>query len=211
LSGARDRYGIEVTAMRKLGFILAIALLAAGTAWAQSEDSIAEYARKVRAERAKKEGAKVKMYTNDNLPAATTISTVGTSSAAEGGTAAEGAAAAGAAAEGEAPPAEGEKKECDEACWKGKFSDQRAKIKEAETQVDILQREYNLARVQYYQDPNAAMREQYSNVTGGGRELQDLLKRIDEKKAEVEKLKQDLSRLEDDLRRSGGQPGWARP
>jgi predicted RNase H-like nuclease (RuvC/YqgF family) len=201
--------------MRRSGFtlVLAIALLTAGAAWAQSQESIAEYARKARAERAKKEGAKVKMYTNDNLPGAVSISTVGTVFApAEGGASAEGAAEGGAAAaEGEALPAEGEKKECDEQCWKGKFAEQRNKIKESETQLDILQREYNLARVQYYQDPNAAMREQYSNTTGGGRELQDLLKRMDEKKAEIDKLKQELSRLEDDLRKSGGQPGWARP
>jgi len=195
--------------MRKASLILALlaALLTAGAAWAQSQpESLAEYARKVRAERAKKEGVKVKMYTNDNIPAAARVGTVFVP--AEG----EGAPPSGAegAAEGEAPAAEGEK-ECGEACWKGKFNEQRTKIKDAENEVDVLQREYNLARTQYYQDPNAAMREQYSNTTGGGRELQDLLKRIDEKKAEIEKHKQELSRLEDDLRKGGGQPGWARP
>ncbi|HEX9764726.1 MAG TPA: hypothetical protein VGA39_05540 [Candidatus Acidoferrales bacterium] len=199
--------------MKRTGFILAlvIALLTPlYGAWAQSQqESLAEYARRIRAERAKKEG-KVRMYTNDNLPAATTISSVGTVFApAEGGAAGEGAE--GAAAEGEAAPAEGESKECGEACWKGKFSEQRTKIKDAENEVDVLQREYNLARTQYYQDPNAAMREQYSNNTSGGRELQDLLNRINEKKAQVDKLKQELSSLEDDLRKAGGQPGWARP
>jgi hypothetical protein len=200
--------------MKRNGFIaaLAIAILAAGTAWAQSQqESLAEYARRVRAERAKA-SAKVKMYTNDDIPRASSlVSSVGAVFAPAEGEPGEGAPAAEGAVEGEAAPAEGEKKECDEACWKGKFGEQRAKIKEAETQLDILQREYNLARVQYYQDPNAAMREQYSNVTGGGRELQDLLKRIDEKKAEIDKLKQELGNLENDLRRAGGQPGWARP
>lgn len=200
--------------MRKASFILALlaALLTAGAAWAQSqEQSLAEYARKVRAERAKKEGVKVRMYTNDDIPKAVSLSTVGSVFApAEGEAAAEGAAE-GAAAEGEAPAAEGETKECGEQCWKGKFSEQRTKIKDAETEVDVLQREYNLARTQFYQDPNAAMREQYSNNTAGGRELQDLMNRINEKKAQVDKLKQELSRLEDDLRKAGGQPGWARP
>ncbi len=202
--------------MRRPGFILAfaVALLAPLCgAWAQSQqESLAEYAKRIRAERAKKEGVKVKMYTNDNIPRSLSIPSVGEIFAppAEG----EGApqsGAEGATAEGEAAPAEGEKKECDEGCWKGKFSEQRAKVQAAEKELDILQREYNLARTQHYQDPNAALREQYSNTTGGGRELQDLLKRIDEKKAEIDKAKQELGRLEDDLRKSGGQPGWARP
>jgi len=195
--------------MRKTGFILAlvVALLAAGTAWAQSQESLAEYARRIRAERAKKEGAKVKVYTNDNIPGASTISTVGTVFAPPEAE----AAAEGAAAEGEAPAAEGAAKDCDEQCWKGKFAEQRTKIKDAEMELDVLQREYNLARIQFSQDPNTAMREQYSNNTAGGRELQDLMNRINEKKAQVDKLKQELSGLEDDLRKSGGQPGWARP
>jgi len=199
--------------MRKASFILALlaALLTAGSAWAQFQDqSLAEYARKVRAERAKKEG-KVRMYTNDNIPKSAGLSALGSVFApAEGEAAAEGAAE-GAPAEGEAAPAEGEAKECDEQCWKGKFSEKRTKVKDTEMELDVLQREYNLARTQYYQDPNAAMREQYSNNTGGGRELQDLLNRINEKKAQVDNLKQELSSLEDDLRKSGGQPGWARP
>ncbi len=203
--------------MRKVCFILALvtALLTAGTAWAQSQqESLAEYARRVRTERAKKEGAKVKVYTNDNIPGAGTMSAIGrVFGPAEGAPDAEGAAgeSAAAGAEGEAAPAEGETKECGEACWKGKFSEQRTKIKDAENEVDVLQREYNLARTQYYQDPNAAVREQYSNNTAGGRELQNLLNRINEKKAQVDKLKQELSSLEDDLRKAGGQPGWARP
>ncbi len=203
--------------MKRTGFILALAIALLTPlcgAWAQSQESIAEYARRVRAERAKKEGAKVRMYTNDNIPGAGGLASAvgGIFAPAEGGPALEGAAeGAAGATEGGAPAAEGEAKECGEACWKGKFSEQRAKIAQAEKELDILQREYNLARTQYYQDPNAALREQYSNTTGGGRELEDLLKRMDEKKAEIDKLKQDLGRLEDDLRKSGGQPGWARP
>jgi len=204
--------------MRKASLIVALlaALLTTGAAWAQSqEQSLAEYARKVRADRAKKEGMKVKVFTNDNIPKSAGLSTVGSVFApAEGEAAAEGTAegaAEGAAAAGEAAPAEGEDKECGEACWKGKFSEQRTKVKDAEAELDILQREYNLARIQYSQDPNIAMREQYSNNTAGGRELQDLMNRINEKKAQVDKLKQELSGLEDDLRKAGGQPGWARP
>ena len=194
--------------MRKAAGILTLILFAAGFAWAQNiPPTLVEAARKAREERAK--AAKVKVYTNDNLPKAGGLSIAGTTAApasSGGGEAAEGAE--GEAAAGEA----GEKeKQCDQSCWKGKFAEQRNKIKTAEQELDILQREYNLSRTQYYQDPNAAMREQYSNNTAGGRELQDLLNRINNKKTEISQLKQQLSALEDDLRKSGGQPGWARP
>ncbi|MCI0402412.1 MAG: hypothetical protein L0212_02680, partial [Acidobacteria bacterium] len=142
--------------MKRTGFILALAIALLTPlcgAWAQSQESIAEYARRMRAERAKKEGAKVKMYTNDNVPGAGgVVSAVGGIFApAEGGAAPEGAAEGAAtvgAGEGQAPAAEGEAKECGEACWKGKFSEQRAKVAAAEKELDILQREYNLARTQ---------------------------------------------------------------
>ncbi|HXE74168.1 MAG TPA: hypothetical protein VNN18_00850 [Candidatus Xenobia bacterium] len=195
--------------MRKAAGILTLILFAAGFAWAQNiPANLAEAARKAREERAKTGTAKVKMYTNDSLPRSGGLSIAGTvaAPATSGGEAAAAEGEGGTAAE----QAEKEKK-CDEACWKAKFAEKRKQIKDAETELDVLQREYNLARTQYYQDPNAAMREQYSSNTAGGRELQDLLNRINNKKREIEELKQQLSALEDDLRKSGGQPGWARP
>ena len=55
------------------------------------------------------------------------------------------------------------------------------------------------------------MRDQYSNTTAGGRELQQLQQRINDKQAQILRLQQELSGLEDQLRREGGNPGWARP
>ncbi|MGH9803775.1 MAG: hypothetical protein ACRD4D_01285, partial [Candidatus Acidiferrales bacterium] len=112
---------------------------------------------------------------------------------------------AGAAAEGE-----GQKEECNDDCWRKKFAEQRAKIAGAKRELDILQREYNLARTQYYQDPNQAVREQYSNSTAGGRDLQRLLESINGKQQEITDLERGLSTLEDDLRRAGKSPGLAR-
>ncbi len=198
--------------MRKAAGILSLILLTAGLAWAQTlPPSLAEAARKARSERAKAGAAKVPMYTNDNIPRAGNLSIAGPTAAPA--TRGEGEAAAtegGAAAAGEGEAGAKKEEKCDEACWKSKFSEQRNKIKDAERELDVMQREYNLARTQYYQDPNAAMREQYSNNTAGGRELQDLQNRINNKKADIDRLKQKLSALEDDLRKSGGQPSWAR-
>lgn len=198
--------------MRKMALILSVLLLFGGAAWAQSEqESLADAARRIRAERAKKGPVKAKLYTNDNIPRETVLSTTtGLAQAAAEGEGEAAPAAEGEAAPGEGAPAAEAAKECDEQCWRGKFSEQRAKIQRAQQDLDILQREYNLSRTQYYQDPNAAVREQYSNTTAGGRELQDLLNRMNAKKAEIDQLKQGLSALEDDLRKSGGQAGWAR-
>ena len=190
--------------MKKAILILIALLLVAGPAWAQTQTrSLGEIARKLRAARAKKDLSKIRVYTNDNLPKSTVpISVMGRPAA----TPSEGAAAAGQVDDS----GEEEGEECDEQCWRGKFSEQRLKIRTAEGAVDLLQREYNLARMQHYQDPNAALREQYSNTAAGGRQLQDLLNQMNEKKREIQQLRQELTALEREMRRSGGKPGWAR-
>ena len=70
--------------------------------------------------------------------------------------------------------------------------------------MDILQREFNLKQEQFYQDPTAALKQQYSRE-----DLDKTQSQIDAKKQDVEKDKQAISDLEDELRRSGGDPGWA--
>ena len=191
--------------MKKAIGLLAVLLLASGIGQAQVKElRLGDLARKVRAERAGRDLSKVPFFTNETLPSGGGVNFVGTSRApAEGGE-------EGAAAGGEAAAAGGEKQKCDEACWRGKFSEKRNAIRTAQSELDILQREFNLARTQYYQDPNQAMRDQYSNNTAGGRELQDLQQRINDKQAQIQRLQQELSGLEDQLRREGGNPGWAR-
>lgn len=194
--------------MKKLLLLLSASLLLVGSCWAQSKpQSLGEVARKVRAQRAKKEDTSRRVFTNDSVKQhRRQLSVVGerkTSAAQESQTAAEGEAEA-------AKKGAEEEQKCDEQCWRNRFAEQRRKIRTAEQEADILQREYNLARTQFYQDPNRAMREQYSNTVAGGPELQRLQQQITQKQAEIEKLKQELSGLQNELRRSGGKPGWAR-
>lgn len=193
--------------MRKAIVLLGALLLVSGLGWAQAqEESIADVARRVRAERAKKDTSKVPLFTNENMPRAS----AGPSTAGAALTAA-GPVSGGEAAGGEAAAAEGEKKsDCDEQCWRGKFKALREKVGTAQRELDILQREYNLSRTQHYQDPNQAIREQYSGNVAGGRQLQDLQRQMSEKQTEIQRSQQELSNLEDELRRTGGNPGWAR-
>lgn len=202
------------TAMKKTIWLLGILLLLCQTGWAQERESLAKASRRVRAELAGKDLSKIPYYTNDNLPRSGAISLMGrpgggsrVASGSSGGTAAGAASSAGAA---EGAAADGGGESCDEQCWRDKFKEKRAAIKEAERELDILEREENLARRQHYTDPNQAMREQYSNSTAGGAELQDLQKKITDKKADVQKFQQELRQLEDDLRRANKPAGWGR-
>ncbi|HEX2710966.1 MAG TPA: hypothetical protein VHM88_01915 [Candidatus Acidoferrales bacterium] len=173
----------------------------------------AEAARKAR-EKKKNQPKAARVFTNDDLTAAHgTVSVVGEAPAAGAPSPAAEASTEGekkptVEGKGEAPKKAESKEETptkDEAYWRKRFADARGKIRMAEKELDILQRELNLQTQQYYSDPNKALRQQYDRS-----DINNLRKTIDDKKAEVQKLRQNLSDLEDELRREGGDPGWSR-
>ncbi|MBZ5701289.1 MAG: hypothetical protein LAN84_05530 [Acidobacteriia bacterium] len=90
--------------------------------------------------------------------------------------------------------------------WRARFAQAYARLRTAEKELDVLQREWNRLQKQHYDDPNKALREQYTR-----KEINERAALIEQKKKEILGLQQDLSDMEDDLRRSGGLPGWARP
>ena len=94
----------------------------------------------------------------------------------------------------------------DEGYWRQTFADARKKLASDAHELDVLQRDYNLKQQQYYSDPNVAMRQQFSR-----QDLIDTKTQIDDKTAAVAADKQAISDLEDDLRKAGGDPGWANP
>ncbi len=89
--------------------------------------------------------------------------------------------------------------------WRARFRELRAKLDRAQRELDVLQQELGIALVQYYPDPAKTLKEGYTF-----REVNLIRARLAEKKAEVASLQQDISDLEDDLRRAGGPPGWGR-
>lgn len=199
--------------MRKplFGMMLAVILCAAGwtvaaaaqdQSTANQEPSVADAARKARAEK-KNEPAPQKVWTDDNIPK--------TPHQAEGK--GEGAAGEGEKAAENAAPAAGDddKKKAElEAQWRQKFADAHKKLDLDQKELDNMQQTLGLKETQYYSDPNTAMREQYQYPSGRGGEINDLKKRIEDKKKEIEKDKQDIADLEDQLRKEGLPPGWAR-
>jgi len=92
----------------------------------------------------------------------------------------------------------------DEAYWRAKFAAARKTLADDSKELDVLQREHNLKLTQYSQDPNFAMHEQYSRD-----DINKSQSQIDAKKLDVDKDKQAIADLEEELRKSGGEPGWA--
>jgi len=162
----------------------------------QTSDPVADAARKAR-EQQKTAPKPKKVYTDDDVKPATPADTA--ASAQPGGAQAaadNGQGAANGTGAGKNDPA---------TVWKKRFQDQRDKITAAEKELDILQREGDKAQLQYYNDPQKALTEQYSR-----KDINDKNAKIEAKQQEIANLKQQLSDLEDELRKSGGDPGWAR-
>jgi hypothetical protein len=169
----------------------------------QSGDAVADAARKAR-EQKKNEAKPKKVFTNDDVapaPPTTPPATAPTSTDAKEGDSktAKTSDAAAADAKGDKAP------DNSEAGWRKRFAEQRAKISQAEQELDVLQREAQKLQTQYYSDPQKALAEQYTR-----KDITDQDAKIQAKKDEIAKLKQGLSDLEDQLRASGGDSGWAR-
>ena len=179
----------------------------------QTGDPVADAARKAKED--KKTAPKPKkVYTEDDLPKAPRGSdqTPAPAPQAQGQGAAAGQTAqgevarpAGAAKAAGAAAAAAPEEQDAESLWRGRFKAMRDKIARAEKELDILQRESEKAQTQYYSDPQKALAEQNNR-----KEINEKNAKIAAKKQELEGYKQELSDLEDQLRKSGGDSGWAR-
>jgi chromosome segregation ATPase len=166
----------------------------------QTSDAVADAARKARAE--KQAAAKPKkVYTDDDF--ASKKSAPVTPAAGSGGeqTPATQENTAGTAA----TDASALNDPKSEAYWRKRFRTVRDKLETSEKELDVLQRELNKDQVQYYSDPQKALMQQYDR-----KDINDRTAKVDAKKKEIEDLKKQLSDMEDELRKAGGDPGWAR-
>ncbi|MGC2332463.1 MAG: hypothetical protein WA581_13495 [Candidatus Acidiferrales bacterium] len=163
---------------------------------APQQDPLAEAARKAREQ--KKDAPKAaKVFTNDNLPTQSAVSTVGSSPADTSQETGDTSTSAPAAAS-------------DEKTWRDKFAELHHTLDQDQAELDVLQREVGVGMVQYYGgDPQKATQDQESQQPLGAA-YEKKVSDIDAKKKQVEADKQAISDAEDDLRKSGGDPGWAR-
>jgi hypothetical protein len=192
--------------MNKKRFIVLVlgSWVLASPAWLvaqQDQESVVEAAKKAQA--AKKTAPKAKMVIDDDnvYTLKGVINVVGEEPAPP-----EDKTKAAAAPAGEKtpkPPAEKEPVNA-ENYWREKFTNANKKLADDQRELDIMQRERNLKETQFYQDPNAQLKQEYSR-----QDLNDTKAKIDEKAAIVAQDKQDIANLEDQLREAGGNPGWA--
>jgi hypothetical protein len=177
----------------------------------QTGDAVADAARKAR--ESKKDAPKPKrVITDDDLktngprsdvaPASAPVDASGATTATAGQAAGNGAKPGETAKAGDDTKAEDPNSE---KAWRARFKDAHDKIAKAEKELDILGRELEKSQMEYYPDPQKALKEQNNRT-----EINDKRAKIDAKKKELDQLRQALSDLEDELRKSGGNPGWAR-
>jgi len=163
-----------------------------------SQPSVADAARKARAQQ-KMEAKGGKVFTDDDVANLKgQISVVGVEPTPPPAAAATAGPAATAPAKGKAAAVK------DEAYWRKRFADARRRLADDSKELDVLQREFNLKQVQFYSNPNVALREQYSR-----KDLDDTQAEINAKKQDVDKDNQAINDMQDELRTSGGEPGWA--
>jgi hypothetical protein len=93
----------------------------------------------------------------------------------------------------------------DEKYWRTQFQKARDDVKAAEDKVQLLDLKVKELNTQLLRQSDI-----YNREYRLGPEIADTQKQLDEARASVDKAKQKLSDLEDDLRRAGGPPGWSR-
>jgi hypothetical protein len=154
------------------------------------QDPLVAAARRAREEK-KDQSKPPKVFTNENLPTTGGISSVGETHA-SGDNSADDKAAAGPAGS-------------DEKAWRAKFAQLHHKLDQDQADLDVMQRELGQLDIQYYNNPVKAMQQDLTR--------EDINKKtndIEAKKQQIEADKQAISDAEDDLRKAGGDSGWAR-
>ena len=184
-------------------FVAALCLAGLSAAAQQTGDPVADAARKAR--EAKKEATKPKkVYTDDDIKTSAPEKAAPSAATSDSSGKAAGATGQAAGASGKAGD-EPKEDPNSESAWRKRFQAHRDKIAKAEKELDILSRELEKAQVEYYPDPQKAMQQQNTRA-----DINSINAKISAKKQELDQLKQGLSDLEDQLRKSGGDPGWAR-
>jgi len=185
--------------------------------------SVADLARQTRTS---KSGGTQRVFTNDNVarsapappapaPAPPAPAAAGTVGAARPAGQAPAGAAGQPAAQGQAPgqpaagaqpaqPAEKTPEELEKE-YRTKFAALRENLSLEERKLDILQRELNLMQTQYDSDPQRTLTQELTRSN-----INTRVTEIEQQKAAVDKAKQAVAALEEELRVKGLPPGWAR-
>jgi len=154
-------------------------------------ESLADAARKAREAR-KDQPKPARVFDNDNLPGGT-VSTVGKT---------EGAKKDGDDASSDDKSKSGTDSE---KAWKEKFATLRSKLARDKEDLEVMQRELGVLNLQNYSDPNKGLQQELTRS-----DINNKTAAIDAKQKTIDADQQAIGDAEDDLRKSGGDSGWAR-
>src|SRR5947209_14818313 len=104
-----------------------------------------------------------------------------------------------------APPGPTDNKGRGEKYWRAQFQKARDEVKKAEEKVQLLDLRVKDLNTQLLRQSDV-----YNREYRLGPEIADTQKQLDDARMEVDQAKKKITDLEDELRRSGGLPGWAR-
>ena len=169
------------------------------------QPSIAERARKIRAEKANSPAPKAKrVFDNDSMPHDPNARPSSVSETVDATDQKDAKAEKDAGKEKDKK--DDKAKAEDEQVWRGRFAKLRATLETETRRLDVLQREFNLAQIQSYSDPNVAMREQFART-----ELNKRTAEIEQQKQVVDAAKKAVADLEEEGRLKGIPPAWTQP
>jgi len=171
-----------------------------GTQAAASQpDKIADVARRAR-EQKKDAGKPARTFDNDTLPGAGQrgVSTVGAATPAP-------SSAQAAPSSGQSPAAPAPATPNNEKAWRERFAKLRDKLQRDQQDLQVMQRELGVLNLQEYNDPMKALQQKYTRS-----DINKKTADIEAKKKDIEADEQAISDAEDELRKAGGDAGWAR-
>lgn len=85
------------------------------------------------------------------------------------------------------------------------MSSLKAKLETHQRELGVLQQKLGQNKMQYYNDPNKSLQQQYSR-----QDIDKLKSEIDAKQLDVDADNKAIDDLHDKLRHEGGDPGWLR-
>jgi hypothetical protein len=162
---------------------------------APQQDSLADAARKAREQKKEAAPKPPRVFTNDNLPTQGGISSVGAAAPGSGSD----------SASDDKTGTTGGKAGSEEKTWRDKFASLRHKLDQDQENLDVMQRELGVLNTQFYGDPMKGLQQGLTRS-----DINQKIADINKMTAQIEADKQAISDAEDELRKTGGDPGWAR-
>ncbi len=185
-----------------LGLVLIFVCPRIGRSQTSSSDSLGDFARRQREERAREARKPARVYTNDNLPARpkeegrTVSSGISTQSAAPSEKKTETTSSGGASESSDRH---------DEKYFRSRMSELQHRLDIHKRELETLQQKLGLNQTQFYNDPNKTLQQEFNRS-----DVNKLNDDINKKKEQIAQDEKDMDDLRDQLRREGGNPGWIR-